>query len=81
MSIPITGGAALYKGAEMFATDGIPPGFGGAFFWGIVAVEVSGFLAIAFLLRFVRTHSFLPFVIYRVVLGVAVIIVFATGIR
>ncbi len=42
---------------------------------------VSGFLAIAFLLRFVRTHSFLPFVIYRIVLGVAVIIIFATGIR
>ena len=42
---------------------------------------VSGFLAIALLLRYVRTHSFLPFVIYRVVVGVVVIIVFATGIR
>jgi len=29
----------------------------------------------------VRTHSFTPFVIYRIVLGVAVIIIFATGIR
>jgi undecaprenyl pyrophosphate phosphatase UppP len=29
----------------------------------------------------VRTHSFLPFVIYRLVLGVAVIVIFATGIR
>jgi undecaprenyl-diphosphatase len=81
MSIPITGGAALYKGAEMFREGGIPDGFGGAFFWGIIASMVSGFLAIALLLRYVRTHSFLPFVIYRVVLGVAVIIVFATGIR
>jgi undecaprenyl-diphosphatase len=82
MSIPITGGAALYKGVELFGRDGgIPSGFGGAFFWGIVASMVSGFLAIAFLLRYVRTHSFLPFVIYRVVLGVVVIIVFATGIR
>lgn len=81
MSIPITGGAALYKGAEMFLDGGIPSGFGAAFFWGIMASMVSGFLAIAFLLRFVRTHSFTPFVIYRIVLGVAVIIVFATGIR
>jgi undecaprenyl-diphosphatase len=81
MSIPITGGAALYKGAEMFDDGGIPPGFGGAFFWGIVASMVSGFIAIWFLLRYVRTHSFLPFVIYRLVLGVAVIIIFATGIR
>jgi undecaprenyl-diphosphatase len=81
MSIPITGGAAVYKGAEMIRDGGIPAGFGGAFFWGIVASMVSGFIAIAFLLRFVRTHSFTPFVIYRIVLGVAVIIIFATGIR
>ena len=81
MSIPITGGAALYKGVEMFRDGGVPAGFGGAFFWGIVASMVSGFIAIAFLLRYVRTHSFLPFVIYRIVLGVAVIIIFATGIR
>jgi len=80
MSIPITGGAAIYKGAELFRDGGIPAGFGGAFFWGIVASLVSGFLAIAFLLRYVRSHSFLPFVIYRVVLGVVVIIVFATDI-
>ena len=52
-----------------------------AFFWGIVASMVSGFIAIAFLLRFVRTHSFTPFVIYRIVLGVVVIVIFATGIR
>jgi undecaprenyl-diphosphatase len=81
MSIPITGGAVLYKGAQMFRDGGIPSGFGGAFFWGIVASMVSGFLAIAFLLRYVRTHSFLPFVIYRIVVGVAVIVIFATGIR
>jgi undecaprenyl-diphosphatase len=81
MSIPITAGAALYKGAEMFRDGGIPAGFGAAFFWGIVASMVSGFLAIWFLLRYVRTHSFLPFVIYRLVLGVAVIVVFATDIR
>jgi undecaprenyl-diphosphatase len=81
MSIPITAGAALYKGAEMFRDGGIPSGFGGAFFWGIVASMVSGFIAIAFLLKYVQRHSFLPFVIYRIVLGVAVIIIFATGIR
>jgi undecaprenyl-diphosphatase len=65
----------------MFRDGGIPAGFGGAFFWGVVASMVSGFIAIAFLLRFVRTHSFTPFVIYRMVLGVVVIIIFATGIR
>jgi undecaprenyl-diphosphatase len=80
MSIPIIGGAALYKGVEL-ARDGIPPGFGGAFLWGIAASAVSGWVAIAFLLRFVQTHSFRPFVIYRLVVGTAVIVVFATGLR
>jgi undecaprenyl-diphosphatase len=42
---------------------------------------VSGFLAIAFLLRFVRTHSFTPFVIYRIIVGVAVIVIFGSGLR
>jgi undecaprenyl pyrophosphate phosphatase UppP len=80
MSIPIIGGATLYKGAQL-ARDGIPSGFGSAFVWGVVASAVSGFLAIAFLLRYVRTHSFRPFVIYRIVVGIAIIVVFATGIR
>ena len=80
MSIPIIGGATLYKGAQL-ARDGIPPGFGGAFLWGVVASAVSGFVAIALLLKYIQTHSFRPFVIYRIVVGVAVIIIFSTGIR
>jgi len=82
MSIPITGGAVLYEAYDVFVKgNGIPPGFGGAFFWGIVSAGVSGFLAIAFLLRFVQTHTFRPFVIYRLVVGTAAIVIFATGIR
>ncbi len=42
---------------------------------------LSGFLAIAFLLRFVQTHTFRPFVIYRLVVGTAAIVIFATNIR
>jgi undecaprenyl-diphosphatase len=82
MSIPITAGAALYESYKVFvAGDGIPPGFGGAFFWGMLSAGISGFLTITFLLRFVRTHSFRPFVIYRVVVGIAVIVIFATNLR
>jgi undecaprenyl pyrophosphate phosphatase UppP len=32
-------------------------------------------------LRLVRTHSFTPFVVYRVVVGVAVLVALATGWR
>ena len=81
MSLPIIAGAGLFQGAKVFADGGIPSGFAAPFLWGMIAAGVSGFLAISLLLRFVQTHSFLPFVIYRFVVGALVIIVFATGLR
>ncbi len=77
MSMPITGGAALYKGAEL-AADGLPPGTAPAFFWGIVASGVTGIAAVWLVLRVVRTRSFLPFVVYRVLAGLAVLAVLAS---
>ena len=40
---------------------------------------ISGSLALAFLLRFVRTHNFSVFVIYRVAVGVLMLVLLATG--
>ena len=81
MSIPIIAGAGLYKGAEVIGGRGIPSGFIAPFIWGTIAAAVSGFLAIAWLLRYLQTNSFMPFVIYRWVVGGAVIVIFATGLR
>jgi undecaprenyl-diphosphatase len=80
MANPITPRAGLYKGAEV-ASEGIPSVMVAAFFWGFAAAAVCGFLAIAWLLRFLQTNSFFPFVVYRWVVGTAVIVVFATGVR
>ena len=80
MAIPITAGAGVYKGLEV-ARDGIPSGFVAPFIWGMIAAAISGFLAIAWLLRYLQTNSFMPFVIYRFVVGGAVILIFATGLR
>ena len=80
MSIPIIAGAGFYKGAQI-AGEGIPSDFVAPFFWGFVASAVSGFLAIAWLIRYLQTNTFFPFVVYRWVVGTAVIIVFATGVR
>ena len=44
-------------------------------------IAVSGYLAIAWLLRLVRTHSYKPFVIYRYVAGAFVLLLIATGVR
>jgi len=47
----------------------------------MLAAAVSAFIVIALLLRFLQRHSFTPFVIYRIVVGAAIILIFATGVR
>jgi undecaprenyl-diphosphatase len=81
MSIPIIGGAALYKAVDVLTGRGIPDGFVEPMIWGTIASAVSGFVAIAGLLRLITTTSFAPFVVYRALLGVGVIVLFATGVR
>ncbi len=80
MMIPVTAGAVLFKGLEL-AGDGIPEGLAVPMLVGIVTSALSGWLAVWGLLRLVRTHSFTPFVIYRVVVGLAVLVIVATGWR
>jgi undecaprenyl-diphosphatase len=81
MSLPIIAGAALFETVDVMLGDGIERDLIPPFLWGMVTAAVSGFFAVAWLLRILRTHSFTPFVIYRVLLGITVIVVFATGAR
>ena len=46
---------------------------------GTIAAALSGYAAIVFLLRLVRTTSYRPFVLYRYAAGIAILIVIATG--
>jgi undecaprenyl-diphosphatase len=78
LAIPAVVGAGLFELPE------IPHG-DNAYGWGptILATVVSfvvGYAAIAWLLRYVSTHSYAPFVIYRVVLGGATLLMVATGV-
>jgi undecaprenyl-diphosphatase len=41
---------------------------------------VVGYLVIAWLLKFVSTKSFMPFIIYRVTLGTVILILLAAGV-
>ena len=72
MSLPITAGALLYKGLDV-ASEGIPDGFVAPFVWGIVASGITGWFAVWGTLRLIRTRTFTPFVLYRLVAGVAVL--------
>lgn len=77
MSLPITAGAGLYKFVDVMAEGGIPPGFGAPFLWGTLASAVTGFAAVWALLRLLRRMTLVPFVLYRVVVGVGVVVVAA----
>ena len=81
MSLPIIAGAGLFKGAEVVRDGGIPDSYVAPFLWGMLAAAISAFIVIALLLKFLQTHTFTPFVIYRIAAGVAVILVFSTGLR
>jgi undecaprenyl-diphosphatase len=80
MAIPVTAGAVAFKMAGL-AADGIPEDLRVPMLVGIVTSGVAGWVAVWGTLRLVRTHSFMPFVIYRVVVGVAVLVVLAAGWR
>jgi undecaprenyl-diphosphatase len=81
MSLPITGGAVAFEMADMFSSGGIPEGFGGALIVGILASAVTGWVAVWGTLHLVRSRTFLPFVVYRVVAGAAVILLAASSFR
>jgi undecaprenyl-diphosphatase len=78
--IPIVAGATVFKAAEAIH-EGLPSGVAGPMAVGTIAAAVSGYLAIAFLLRLVRTVSYRPFVLYRYAAGVAILLIIATGLR
>jgi undecaprenyl-diphosphatase len=77
MSLPIIAGAGVFA----LADASIPRSFWPPFLWGMAASAVTGWVAVWGTLKIVRSYTFAPFVTYRVVLGVAVLLILATGIR
>ena len=78
LAIPAVVGAGLFELKEI-------PGGDNTYGWGptIVATVVSfvvGYAAIAWLLRYVTTKSFTPFVLYRVALGAATLVLVGAGV-
>ena len=72
MATPIIAGAGMIEAHKLFHT-GLATELG----WGFASSTIFGFLAIVGLLRFLRTHSYRPFAIYRIVLAAIVIAVAA----
>ena len=80
LSLPVVGGAGVYKGIDL-AREGLPPGMAGPFLWGTVASAISGFLVIWLLLAYVRKRDFGPFVLYRLAAAGVVFAAIAAGVR
>ena len=80
MSVPVIAGAVVFKVGGLVA-DGVPDGLMTPMIVGVVTSFLSGWVAVWGTLRLVRTYSFTPFVVYRVVLGAAVLMIVAAGWR
>jgi undecaprenyl-diphosphatase len=78
LATPITGGAVLWA-ARKLLQSGIAPDERLPFLAGVLVSGIVGALAIHVLLRFVRSHSYTSFVVYRVIVGVAVLVLVAVG--
>lgn len=81
MSLPIIAGAGLYEALDLMSEGGVPAEFVPAFTWGMLSAALTGWVAVWGTLRLVRTRSFLPFVVYRVVAGLGVLALVASPLR
>lgn len=73
LGIPITGAAGLLKVLDL-VRQGLSPGEVGPLAGAVLAAFVSGWAAVWFLVNYLRRRSLRPFVVYRVVLAVAIVI-------
>ena len=81
LALPAVFGSGLYELKDAFASDAAPNVF--TIPETLVATGVAfviGYIVIAWLLKFVATKSFRPFIIYRVALGSVLLILLATGV-
>ncbi len=79
--IPIVFGAVLYKGLKHVVFGSLPPGSTGPFIVGTIAAAGAGLIAIDILLGYVRRHDYSVFVLYRLCIAAAILILIATGVK
>jgi undecaprenyl-diphosphatase len=79
LALPIIAGAGGLKALDL-VQHGFQ-GYGPQFLAGFLAAAISGFFVIWFLLRYLRTHDFLVFMVYRLAVAALVLLLIATGVR
>ena len=80
LALPAVFGSGFYQLKNAFSSDAAPNVFSIPETFVATAMAFGvGYLVIAWLLKFVSTKSFMPFIIYRVALGSLILILLATG--
>ena len=77
LAIPTLGAAtvySLYKERALLSMDDI-----GMWAVGMIAAFISAFLCVRWLLRYIATHTFVPFAWYRIVFGLVVLATWWSG--
>ena len=74
LGIPITAAAGAVKSAQLLRT-GVPTADIGPLLFAVVVSFASGWLAVWFLVNYLKRRSLLPFVIYRVLLAAVILTV------
>lgn len=72
LSTPIIAGAALLKAHEM-KKEGLPHAMHAPFIVGVIVSAIVGYIAIAWLIRYLQSNSLKAFIIYRIIVGIIVI--------
>jgi len=74
LSIPIVGGAAIYGFLDVAKrSQALPLESVLIFAVGMVAAALSGYVCIRFFLRYLQTRRLLPFIVYRLALGIGLL--------
>ena len=80
LSAPIIGGAVAKKSLDILKSglglEQMTP-----LIIGIISSGIIGYLSIAFLMRYLQTHNTYLFVVYRITLGIVVLLAFWFGFR
>jgi undecaprenyl-diphosphatase len=76
LAVPAVFASGLYQLTDIGGDDA--PAWGPTIVATIVAFGV-GYLVISWLMRYISTNSFMPFVVYRIALGVLLVVLVATG--
>ena len=81
LATPVVLGAGLKKVYDVLKEGGIPADQQMGFVVGFLAAAVSGYLCIAFLMRYLQRNSTAPFIWYRFMVGILLILLVAIGFR